>query len=76
MKDGAYDYVTKPFTKDELSLLLERVANHLRLKSENRMLRERVRSNQGFANIIGRSPEMEKIYRIIGKAAPAARRGR
>jgi DNA-binding NtrC family response regulator len=69
MKDGAYDYVTKPFTKDELSLLLERVANHLRLKSENRMLRERVRSNQGFANIIGRAPEMEKIYRIIGKAA-------
>ena len=69
MKDGAYDYVTKPFTKDELSLLLERVANHLRLKSENRMLRERVRSNQGFASIIGRAPEMEKIYRIIGKAA-------
>jgi DNA-binding NtrC family response regulator len=69
MKDGAYDFVTKPFSKDELSLLLERVASHLRLKSENRMLRERVKSKQGFANIIGRAPEMEKIYRIIGKAA-------
>ena len=69
MKEGAYDYVTKPFTKDELSLLLERVANHLRLKTENRMLRERIKSKQGFGNIIGRAPEMEKIYRIIGKAA-------
>jgi len=69
MKEGAYDYVTKPFTKDELSLLLERVTNHLRLKSENRTLRERIKSKQGFGNIIGSAPEMEKIYRIIGKAA-------
>jgi len=69
MKEGAYDYVTKPFTRDELSLLLERVTNHLRLKSENRTLRERIKSKQGFGNIIGCAPEMEKIYRIIGKAA-------
>jgi len=69
MKEGAYDYVTKPFTKDELSLLLERVTSHLRLKSENRTLRERIKSKQGFGNIIGSAPEMEKIYRIIGKAA-------
>jgi two-component system response regulator HydG len=69
MKEGAYDYVTKPFSKDELTLLLERVVNHLKLKSENRTLRERIKSKQGFGNIIGRSPEMEKIYRIIGKAS-------
>ena len=36
MKNGAYDYVTKPFSVDELKLLLERVASHLKLKSENR----------------------------------------
>src|SRR6202451_3936049 len=69
MKIGAYDYVTKPFSLDELKLLLERVVNHLRLKSENRMLREKVKSKQGFGGIVGRSPEMEKLYRIIGKAA-------
>jgi len=69
MKEGAYDYVTKPFSKDELTLLLERVVNHLKLKSENRTLCERIKSKQGFGNIIGRSPEMEKIYRIIGKAS-------
>jgi DNA-binding NtrC family response regulator len=69
MKNGAYDYVTKPFSLDELKLLLERVSSHLKLKSENRMLREKVKSKQGFGGIVGRSPEMEKLYRIIAKAA-------
>jgi two-component system response regulator HydG len=69
MKDGAYDYVTKPFSLDELRLLLERVAGHLHLKTENRVLRETIKSRQGFGNIIGRAPEMEKLYRIISKAA-------
>jgi len=69
MKNGAYDYVTKPFSLDELKLLLERVSNHLKLKSENRMLREKVKSKQGFGGIVGRAPEMEKLYRIIAKAA-------
>ncbi|MBI1740315.1 MAG: sigma-54-dependent Fis family transcriptional regulator [Acidobacteriales bacterium] len=68
MKDGAYDYVTKPFSMEELRLLLERVAGHLRLKTENRVLRETIKSRQGFGNIIGRAPEMEKLYRIIAKA--------
>ena len=69
MKNGAYDYMTKPFSVDELKLLLERVANHLKLKSENRMLREKVKSKQGYGGIVGRAPEMERLYRIIAKAA-------
>ena len=69
MKNGAYDYVTKPFSIDELKLLLDRVANHLKLRTENRLLREKVKSKQGFGGIIGRAPEMEKLYRIIAKAA-------
>jgi len=69
MKNGAYDYVTKPFSVDELKLLLERVSNHLKLKSENRLLREKVKSKQGFGGIVGRAPEIEKLYRIIAKAA-------
>jgi DNA-binding NtrC family response regulator len=56
MKNGAYDYVTKPFSVDELKLLLERVASHLKLKSENRLLREKVKSKQGFGGIVGRAP--------------------
>jgi DNA-binding NtrC family response regulator len=69
MKNGAYDYVTKPFSMDELKLLLERVSNHLKLKTENRMLREKIKSKQGFGSIVGRAPEMDKLYRIIAKAA-------
>lgn len=72
MKNGAYDYMTKPFSVDELKLLLERVANHLRLKSENRILREKVKSKQGYGGIVGRAPEMERLYRIIAKAANSA----
>ncbi|MGE5110453.1 MAG: sigma-54-dependent transcriptional regulator [Acidobacteriaceae bacterium] len=69
MKHGAYDYVTKPFNLEEVRLLLERVLGHLQLSSENRLLREQIRSKQGFASIVGRSPEMEKLYRIISKAS-------
>src|SRR5437899_2455085 len=69
MKNGAYDYVTKPFSVDELKMLLERVSSHLKLKSENRLLREKVKSKQCFGGIVGRAPEMEKLYRIIAKAA-------
>ena len=69
MKNGAYDFVTKPFSIEELRLLLDRVTTHLKLKTENRVLREKVKSKQGFGGIVGRSPEMEKLYRIIAKAA-------
>ncbi len=69
MKNGAYDYVTKPFSMDELRLLLDRVASHLKLKTENRILREKIKSKQGFGSIVGRAPEMERLYRIIAKAS-------
>src|SRR5208282_1203902 len=52
MRNGAYDYVTKPFSADELKMLLERVASHLKRKSENRPLREKVKSKQGFGGIV------------------------
>ncbi len=73
MKLGAYDYVTKPFNLEELRLLLERVATHLKLASENRLLREKIKSKQGFGGIVGRSPEMEKLYRMIAKVSRSAR---
>ncbi|HEY1272588.1 MAG TPA: sigma-54 dependent transcriptional regulator, partial [Terriglobales bacterium] len=72
MKSGAYDYFAKPFSLDELKLLLERVADHLKMKTENRMLREKVRSKRGFGSLVGHAPEMEKLYRIIAKAAQSS----
>ncbi len=69
MKIGAFDYISKPFTLDELRVMLERAMDELKLTTEKRVLRERLRSKHGFGSIIGRSPEMEKLYRIIAKAA-------
>jgi len=45
------------------------VSGHLKLKTENRTLREKIKSKLGFGSIVGRSPEMEKLYRMIAKAA-------
>ena len=69
MKLGAYDYITKPFNFDELRLVLERVTAHLKLTTENRLLREQLKSKHGFGQLVGHCPEMEKLYRIIAKAA-------
>jgi DNA-binding NtrC family response regulator len=69
MKQGAYDYVTKPFNLEELRLLLGRAAAHVKLAAENKALRETVKTPQSFSNIVGRSPEMEKMFRIITKVA-------
>ncbi len=69
MKLGAYEYLTKPFSLDELRDVLERAAEEVRNNAERRLLREKMRSKQGFGAIVGRSPEMERLYRIIAKAA-------
>ncbi len=69
MRVGAADYLTKPFALDELAAVLERAAERRNLESESRQLREHLRSQQGLGNMIGRSPEMEKLYRILAKVA-------
>ena len=69
MKQGAFDYITKPFTFEELRLLLEHATGDLKRISQKRALREDLRSRQGFGSLIGKSSEMERIYRIITKAA-------
>ena len=72
MKNGAYEYISKPFGLRELKLLLERLGAHLKHKVENRRFSEKIRSDKGFGKIIGRAPEMDKLYRIISKAAKSA----
>jgi len=72
MKQGAFDYITKPFTLEELRLLLEHATSELQRVSQKRALRETLRSRQGFGSLIGKSAEMERIYRIITKAAQSS----
>ncbi len=69
MRMGAADYLTKPFAIEELAAVLDRIAERLNASGASRTLRERLRLHQGSGHIIGRSPEMEKLYRILAKVA-------
>ena len=69
MRTGATDFLTKPFALDELSAVLERAAERRTLDVTSRILREHLRTQPGLGNIIGRSAEMEKLYRILSKVA-------
>ncbi len=69
MRSGATDYLTKPFAMDELSTVLDRAAAAHMTDTATRQLRERLRLSQGLGAMIGRSVEMEKLYRILSKVA-------
>lgn len=69
MRCGASDYLTKPFAMDELSTVLDRAAQAHMTDTATRQLREKLRLSEGLGSMIGRSPEMEKIYRILSKVA-------
>jgi DNA-binding NtrC family response regulator len=66
---GAVDYVTKPFRVEELRARLEQVAHSVELKRENRLLREQLRTKPGFGGLIGMSPRMERVYKMIEKVS-------
>lgn len=69
MRTGANDYLTKPFAIEELAAVLDRAVERRNVDSASRRLREKLRSEQGLGNLIGNSPEMERIYRILSKVA-------
>jgi two-component system response regulator HydG len=69
MRIGAGDYLTKPFTLEELSTVLDRAAHRRVFDVESRSLRDRLRTGKGMGNMIGRAPAMEKLYRILSKVA-------
>jgi DNA-binding NtrC family response regulator len=69
MRCGASDYLTKPFAMDELSTVLDRAAANHAADKTTRQVRERLRLSQGLGAMIGRSGEMEKLYRILSKVA-------
>jgi DNA-binding NtrC family response regulator len=70
MKLGAFDYLPKPFDPDELKLVVKRALERRQLLRENIDLRSEVSSKYRFENIIGSSPQMQTLYRLIAKCAP------
>lgn len=69
MKLGASDYLTKPFIDDALLLAVERVIEKKKLVEENMLLREKLTEQFGFSTIVGKNPEILKIFDEINKVA-------
>lgn len=65
MKEGAYDYVTKPFSLEELIIKLQKALQHKDVVAENTMLKQQILSQYGYDNIIGRSDAMKCVFEII-----------
>ena len=72
MKLGAFDYISKPFEPDELKMVVQRALERRRLLQENLNLKSEVSSKYRFENIIGLSPQMQAVYRLIGQCAPTS----
>jgi DNA-binding NtrC family response regulator len=70
MKEGAYDYLTKPVDIQRLKILLDKIVERLETVREVKALRRQLREFGTFGSMIGNSPEMRKIYQVIEQAAP------
>ena len=70
MKLGAFDYIPKPFTPDEVSVVVKKAVEKRSLQIENIYLRQELQEKYGFHNIVGKSKKMQEIYRVIVKVAP------
>ncbi|NOY44912.1 MAG: sigma-54-dependent Fis family transcriptional regulator [Deltaproteobacteria bacterium] len=70
MKAGAYDYLTKPFKADEIRLTVAKALERTALVRENRELRRRLEAVEAGGEILGRSPRMQEVFRLMERVAP------
>lgn len=69
MKLGAHDYITKPFNRDQLKLVVKKALQLQGLTEENRLLKEELTERAEFRNIVGISPGMEQVFQVVRKVA-------
>lgn len=69
MKLGAYDYINKPFNIDEIRLIVRRSLEKKRLSDEITILRQKIETTYSIENIIGQSPKMQEMFKLIPKIA-------
>jgi DNA-binding NtrC family response regulator len=70
MKLGAFDYLPKPFDPEELEIVVARAFERRHLIQENFNLKSEVSAKYSFENIIGTSPSMQQVYRLVARCAP------
>jgi len=70
MRDGAYDYIEKPFCPEKVELIIRNLVEHHNLVEENISLRRKVEDRYSFEGIIAKSPKMTKIFELIKTVAP------
>ncbi len=70
MKNGAYDYLLKPFDPNELGVLIEKIAEHQAQARENLFLKEQHKDITRFENMIGQSQAMRQVFQMIQDVAP------
>ena len=70
MKDGAYDYMLKPFDPNELGVLIEKIIQHQEQARENIYLKEQYKERTRFESMIGQSKPMQEIFELICTVAP------
>jgi DNA-binding NtrC family response regulator len=70
MKNGAYDYLLKPFEPDELGILIEKIIEHQAQIRENIFLRQQYKDRTRFESMIGQSRAMQEVFDLIGDIAP------
>ena len=71
MKQGAYDYLTKPFQVDEVQLIIRNALEKRRLSTENILLKREMASQSSFAQLVGQSESMQKVFDVVRKVADA-----
>jgi two-component system NtrC family response regulator len=70
MKQGAYDYLAKPFSRDELVMVVEKAFNLLGLQEENQRLRDQLEHHVDFSHMVGSSDAMQKVFDVVRRVAP------
>ncbi len=71
MKEGAFDYLVKPFDPDEVELQIKKIMAHRAMRLENIMLRKRLEEQTQYDEIIGKSQVMQEIFDLIDRVAPS-----
>jgi two-component system response regulator PilR (NtrC family) len=70
LRNGAYDYLIKPIEFDDVILRIKKLIDYKKLAAENKYLRQRISSDTGFTNLIGKSDSMKKVFDLISQVAP------